>query len=88
MKKWSEHDPAGLSEHERRVVELLRIGRSTRQIAGSMSISLNSTYTYIQRVMIKTHTHSRAELIMKIDPWTPADVVEQEIEGVAVRGSA
>jgi len=54
---------AQLSARERTVLELLREGLSTEDIARSLSVSKNTVRTHIQRILMKLQVHSRLEAV-------------------------
>src|SRR6185295_3198503 len=61
--KWTTDDPFGLTFQERRIVELLRAGRRTRDICTILNLTTTrSLYTYCYRIFRKTGTHHRLEL--------------------------
>jgi len=86
MNKWTANDPAGLTFRERCVVEYLRKGKGTREIANLLGVSPRSMYTYCGRIFRKTGTHHRLELLAKVSAWSPDVNLEDEIEAVADRG--
>lgn len=51
-----------LSERERQVLQLIAEGKSMKEIAHSLSVSLKTAETYRQRIMEKLNMHSVAEL--------------------------
>lgn len=55
-----------LTERERELVGLLRAGRTNRQIAGAMHLSVKSVEAYLTRVYAKTGCSSRLELAVAI----------------------
>lgn len=57
-------DPGGgLSHRELEVLELLRIGRSTRQISDELYISTHTTKNHVRRILGKLQAHSRLEAV-------------------------
>jgi DNA-binding NarL/FixJ family response regulator len=57
----AEQDP--LSEREREVLRLLAAGVRTKDIAEQLVVTAATVSTHIQRIMSKTGTSSRAELL-------------------------
>jgi DNA-binding CsgD family transcriptional regulator len=86
--KWRLSDPSDLTIQERRVVELLRVGKGSRQIAELMGISRNTLNTYCCRIFKKTGTHHRIEMLAAVPPWSPDMVLEDEMDGVVERGQS
>ena len=58
----------GLTPREARVVELARLGRTNREIAGQLWISINTVETHLQRAFAKLGVKSRAELARVTSP--------------------
>lgn len=57
-------DPGGgLSARELEVLELLRNGRSTRQISDDLFISQHTTKNHVRRILAKLQAHSRLEAV-------------------------
>lgn len=56
-------NPHGLSAREREVLTLLARGLRTKDIAGELVLTPATVSTHIQRIMHKTGTTSRAELV-------------------------
>jgi LuxR family maltose regulon positive regulatory protein len=56
-------NPHGLSPREREVLELLAHGLRTKEIAAQLVLTPATVSTHIQRIMSKTRTSSRAELV-------------------------
>jgi len=54
-----------LSAREVEVLQALSKGRTYKQIAAELGISLGTVRTYIQRIYEKLHVHSHAEAVMK-----------------------
>jgi len=52
-----------LTPRERQVLEHLSAGRSTREIAALMSISVPTVRSHIERILHKLHAHSRLEAV-------------------------
>jgi DNA-binding CsgD family transcriptional regulator len=57
--------PAGpkLTPRERQVVRRLALGASTRQIAHDLYVSLATVRSHVRNAMVKTDTHTRAQLV-------------------------
>lgn len=53
-----------LSEREREVFQLIAEGRSNKQIAGMLSLSVNTVETHRARVMEKLDVHSATEMVL------------------------
>lgn len=53
--------PDGLSAREIDVLRLLGIGRSNKDIAKALSISLNTVATHVRNILAKTHCANRTE---------------------------
>ncbi|MDH5767773.1 MAG: response regulator transcription factor, partial [Nitrospirota bacterium] len=51
-----------LTSREREVLQLLSEGKSTKQIASSLQLSVKTIETYRQQIMDKLDIHSIAEL--------------------------
>jgi DNA-binding CsgD family transcriptional regulator len=85
---WAERDPAGLSYQERRVLEFLRKGKTTREIAGYLGLTYDSARVYVYRALRKTGTHNRLELVATVPHWSPGAALDDEIDAVASRGNS
>jgi DNA-binding CsgD family transcriptional regulator len=55
----------GLTPQERRIADLASQGRTNRQIAASLSLSVNTVETHLQRVFAKLDIRSRVELVAR-----------------------
>ncbi len=53
---------ADLTDREREVLQLLAEGKSTKQIAGSLTVSIKTIESHRRRIMEKLNIHSIAEL--------------------------
>ena len=60
-----------LSQREQEVLEYLSKGWPYKQIATSMSISMDTVRTYIRRIYEKLHVNSRTEAVVKYLGQTP-----------------
>ena len=58
-----EDDYERLTKREKQVSKLLAEGRTSREIAGYLNVSLKTAMTHRSNLMGKLHLHSRAELI-------------------------
>ena len=56
-------DPLGLTPGQRRIVDALLAGFSTRQIAETCNLTVATVHTYLKRIYCVTKTHHKAELI-------------------------
>jgi len=54
-----------LSARERQVLQLLAQGYAYKQIADELSVSMDTTRTYIRRIYEKLHVHSRTEAVVR-----------------------
>ncbi len=54
-----------LSAREREVLAMLSRGYSNKEIAGKLSLSVETIHDYLKRVYEKLHVHSRSEAIAK-----------------------
>ena len=54
-----------LTDKERQVKELLISGKSNKEIANELFISLHTVKTHIEHIYYKYNVHSRIELILK-----------------------
>jgi DNA-binding CsgD family transcriptional regulator len=52
-----------LSPQERRVARLAVAGLSSAEIAGELSVSVNTIHTHLRRIYAKWEVHSRRELM-------------------------
>ncbi len=52
-----------LSHRERQVIQLLATGKSNKEMAAILNISVRTVETYRARVMLKLGLHSLAELV-------------------------
>lgn len=59
-----------LTIRETEVIKLLREGYNTGEIAGRLHIAERTVSTHIQNMMSKTNTHSRFELLRKVEYGT------------------
>jgi DNA-binding CsgD family transcriptional regulator/tetratricopeptide (TPR) repeat protein len=55
----------GLTPQETRIAALASQGRTNRQIAASLSLSINTVETHLQRVFAKLNIRSRVELVAR-----------------------
>lgn len=55
---------AFLTERELEVLELVAKGMSNQEIAEHLYISINTSKTHVNRIMMKTHSHDRAQLVI------------------------
>lgn len=55
----------GLSERETLVMDMLTQGRSSEEIAAALAVTANTVRTYVRRLMHKTGTDNRAELLAR-----------------------
>lgn len=53
-----------LTERQRQIYHLLAEGRSNKQVAGRLNLSLNTVETHRVRIMEKLDVHSAAELVL------------------------
>jgi DNA-binding NarL/FixJ family response regulator len=58
----TEHEAAPLSSREREVLQLLAEGKSTRETAARLFVSVKTVETHRQHVMRKLDLHTVAEL--------------------------
>lgn len=80
-----QHSPIdGLSERERQVFELLGEGRSTREIAETLGLSVKTIETYREKVKTKLNVGNGAELVRRAVQWTLQREDETESEAGAV----
>ena len=54
-----------LSEREQEILELLAKGYVTKEIAGKLSVSVNTIRTHLQHIYDKLHVRSRTEAVIK-----------------------
>lgn len=57
--------PNNLSEKEREVAKAICRGKTNKQIAETLQISINTVKTHIQHIYKKLSVHSRTELLLK-----------------------
>lgn len=55
--------PRALTAQERRVLQLIAEGRSTREIAGTLDVSPNTVHAHRNHVMAKLNIHKQAALV-------------------------
>ena len=67
----------GLSAREEQVLKLLAKGHTYQRIAHELSISMDTTRTYIRRIYEKLHVHSRTEAVVRY----MEDVADTESDG-------
>ncbi|MFJ2553813.1 response regulator [Microbacterium sp. NPDC087591] len=53
-----------LTEREREVLLMVAKGRSNQDIADELVISPHTAKTHVNRIMVKTHAHDRAQLVI------------------------
>ena len=58
-----EHGPARLSEREREIVAFLAIGRSNKEVAAKLDISVKTVESYRSRIFLKLNLDSLASLV-------------------------
>lgn len=56
----------GLSPREREVVELVAMGKTSRQIADDLTVSTETVRTHIRNALAKTGTRTRAQLVAQV----------------------
>ena len=56
--------PAGLSSREREVVQLVSEGKTSKEIAQVLGVSVKTTETHRSNVMLKLRLHSTVDLVM------------------------
>jgi DNA-binding NarL/FixJ family response regulator len=61
----TEDETTSLTPRELEVLHGLSCGRTYKQIAGDLEISMSTVRTYIQRIYEKLHVHSQTEAVMK-----------------------
>jgi DNA-binding NarL/FixJ family response regulator len=54
-------DPSVLSERERQVLAEIRRGRTNREIAGALGVSITTVNKHVHRVLTKLHVRNRAQ---------------------------
>jgi DNA-binding NarL/FixJ family response regulator len=54
-----------LSAREKEVLEMLSRGYSNKEIAGNLSLSVDTIHAYLRHVYEKLHVHSRTEAVVK-----------------------
>jgi DNA-binding CsgD family transcriptional regulator len=59
-------DAAGLSEKQRRVLDLLLLGRQTRDIATALEISERTVKFHVTNILVKLSADSRRDLARKL----------------------
>lgn len=69
--------PMSLTPQERRVAELAATGRSRREIAGQLSVSVRTVETHLYRAYAKLGIHSQRELMARAghagQDWSPPE---------------
>jgi signal transduction histidine kinase/DNA-binding NarL/FixJ family response regulator len=65
-------ESAGLSARERQVAALVLEGKSDKEIASALEISVATVSTHMQHLYRKCEVRSRAELLVKCRPGPPA----------------
>ena len=55
--------PEPLSPRERQVLQLIAEGKSTKEVAGLLNISVKTAETYRRRIMVKLDVHETAGLV-------------------------
>jgi DNA-binding NarL/FixJ family response regulator len=58
-----EHGPSSLSDREREIVAFLAIGRSNKEIAAKLDISVKTVESYRSRIFLKLNLDSLASLV-------------------------
>ena len=56
----------GLTETERRVAELVASGRSNKEIAGELFVTVRTVETHLTKIYAKLGVHSRTELVSRL----------------------
>ena len=62
-----------LTPHEQEITALTCLHFTNRQIAGRMHLSPNTIKTYVVRILIKFHVHSKVELRQVLANWDFSD---------------
>ena len=57
------HQRGGLTQRQLEVLALLAEGKSTREIASLMCVSLHTVRNHISQILFKLHVHSRVEAV-------------------------
>ncbi|HEX5913628.1 MAG TPA: LuxR C-terminal-related transcriptional regulator [Rubrobacter sp.] len=59
----------GLSEEEKRVLELFVQWRTTQQISAELAVSQDRVREHVQSILDKLEVHSRLEAIRRLGGW-------------------
>lgn len=59
----------GLSPRELDVLALLLQGNETREVADALSIAPSTASDHVKRMLVKTHSRNRAELVARVLGW-------------------
>jgi DNA-binding NarL/FixJ family response regulator len=65
QKARTSHQPLGLSNREREILVMLCKGRSNKEIAAEIGLTVETIHTYLRNVYEKMHVHSRTEAVAK-----------------------
>lgn len=60
----------GLSEEEKRVLELFVQWRTTQEISAELAVSQDRVRGHVQSILDKLEVHSRLEAIRRLGGWT------------------
>ena len=58
------HEP--LTQKEERILNLLSLGQSNKQIASTVFLAEGTVKNYVSRIMEKLHARSRIELALRV----------------------
>lgn len=56
----------GLSEQQRKIVELILRGHPDKSIAAATGLSTSTIKTYLKRIYLRTNTEDRMKLVLRI----------------------
>jgi DNA-binding CsgD family transcriptional regulator len=84
MLGWKLHGPAipAMAQRQRETVVHLLAGKSEKEIAKEMGVSLHTIHGYVKEIHKKLGVNSRAELMARFLPKTVSVIVEPKSSGL------
>lgn len=68
-----QNEPMLLSRREQQLVNALKQGRSAKEIAAELDLTVNTVRAYLRTIYSKLHVHSALELLAELNPTGSSD---------------